>query len=112
MYREFTEFQWAMLRLDVALTASVDVERVANTIRDNGAASAEAWLEKGGEWYLSDGGYSRVVYGEERGKLFLTSNSTDKAKARWNDLTVRGLAIYVERLMREAHGRLLSRGGA
>lgn len=112
MFREFTEFQWAMLRLDAALTQTCDIEHVAHTVSACHFRTPEAWIDRGGEWYLSDGGYSRVVYGED-GKLFLTSNSTDKAKARWkNEPTVQGLVTYVERLMREAYDRLLSRGGA
>jgi len=39
----------------------------------------------GREYYLSDGGYSRVVYLAERGPLQLTGNSTDRVRQRWND---------------------------
>ena len=41
------------------------------------------------EYYLSDGGFSRVVISrrgyDDDGMLFLTSNSTDKVKSRWDD---------------------------
>ena len=35
-------------------------------------------------WYLSDAGYSRVDFSENSGRLFLTSNSTARVKARWD----------------------------
>lgn len=38
---------------------------------------------EGREIYLSDGGYSRVVYNLDTGKLFLTSNSRDQVRAKW-----------------------------
>jgi len=42
--------------------------------------------EPGGHpiWYLSDSGYSRVVWNDDRGDVFLTSNSTSKVKANWD----------------------------
>lgn len=47
----------------------------------------EKWLEQPGGnpiWYMADGGYSRVVWSTETGNLFLTYNSTSKAKANWD----------------------------
>ena len=38
----------------------------------------------GEEYYLSDGGHSRVIF-LHTGELILTSNSLDKPKGRWND---------------------------
>jgi hypothetical protein len=50
--------------------------------------TAKEWLEQAfackREWYLSDGGYSRVCLNEVTGKLFLTSNSTDRVKEAWS----------------------------
>lgn len=34
-------------------------------------------------YYLSDGGYSRVVVDDQSGKLFPTSNSLDRVKNNW-----------------------------
>lgn len=48
----------------------------------------EEWLnDPGGNpiWYMADGGYSRVVWSTETGNLFLTYNSTSKAKANWDN---------------------------
>ena len=39
------------------------------------------WFINRGEYYLSDGGYSRIIFG--RTGLFLTSNSRDEVKAAW-----------------------------
>jgi hypothetical protein len=47
----------------------------------------EKWMaQPGGNpiWYMGDGGYSRVVWNTENGNLFLTDNSTSKAKANWD----------------------------
>ncbi len=38
----------------------------------------------GREYYLSDGGYSRVFYSFEHQQLFLTSNSRPEVVAKWN----------------------------
>ncbi len=41
------------------------------------------FVEGGREFYLSDGGYSRVCYGRRDGKLFLTSNSRQEVVDWW-----------------------------
>jgi hypothetical protein len=103
MYREFNEFQWAMMRLDAALTRRCDIEHVAHMIKDQ-PKTAEAWLERGDEWYLSDGGYSRLFISGDFKQICLDSVSTDKVKSRWDDsLDLRG---YVERLLSEALAKL------
>jgi 8-oxo-dGTP pyrophosphatase MutT (NUDIX family) len=79
----FTPFKRAMFDLDVALT---DRAFQAASQYHHYPDSVEKWYEQPGGnpiWYLSDSGYSRVVYSEETGKLFLTSNSRDQVKARW-----------------------------
>lgn len=43
----------------------------------------ENFVYGGTEYYLADGGYSRVVVDSESRKLFLTSNSRDEVKKRW-----------------------------
>lgn len=46
-------------------------------------------FELGGvEYYLSDGGYSRVCFNDMTGKLFMTSNSTDQAKKQFERLSL------------------------
>jgi hypothetical protein len=78
------EFQQAMGDLDAALTekdfkeATCQFHHMPQTV--------EQFVEQPGGnpcWYLSDGGYSRVVFSMDSGKLFLTSNSTSRVKARW-----------------------------
>lgn len=44
--------------------------------------SIEQYLN-GAEYYLSDGGYSRIVLDILGGRVALTSNSLDKVKANW-----------------------------
>jgi len=78
--------QKLMLDLDVAVTG-VPPERAVSQYHhmpDN----LEEWLEQPGGnpiWYLADSGYSRVVWSTDTGKLFLTYNSTSKAKANWEN---------------------------
>lgn len=35
-------------------------------------------------YYLSDGGYSRIVFNDDTCKIFLASESTDKVKTAWS----------------------------
>lgn len=76
------EFLNAMAELDMALTGK---DREASTAQfHHMPQTPEDWFAKGDlTWYLSDAGYSRVAFGSERGRLFLTSNSTQRVKARW-----------------------------
>jgi len=60
--------------LDVCLT---------NKKRSHSDTEYEDFL-RGNEFYLSDGGYSRVVRYIETGELFLTQNSLQKAKDQWD----------------------------
>ena len=47
-------------------------------------------------YYLSDGGYSRIGISDDTGKLFLTYNSTDRVKERWNNPEVQQLVSDIE----------------
>jgi len=52
------------------------------------------------EYYLSDGGYSRLVFYDTedlRGQLGLTSNSTENAKKNWED-KVKGMNYLITRI--------------
>lgn len=75
---ELNEFQWSMLELDCALTGHSPAE-AWNPIR-NQPSTPEAFIEKSDIWYLSDGGYLRLVFRFETGALFLASESTDKVR--------------------------------
>lgn len=77
-------FQDKMAMLDAALTGA-SYHDIAGQLQHK-PKTAKEWLEQGSalrEWYLSDGGYSRVCVNPETGRLFLTSNSTERAKAAW-----------------------------
>jgi len=45
------------------------------------------------EIYLSDGGYSRVVFSMDTGRLFLTSNSRDEVREAWDGAKVERDAV-------------------
>lgn len=80
------QFQRLMLDLDVAVTG-VPPERAVSQYHHM-PKDLEAWLSQPGGnplWYLADAGYSRVVWSTDTGNLFLTYNSTSKAKANWDN---------------------------
>lgn len=77
--------QKVMIELDVALTGHAPTEVVRQY--HHYPVSLEHWIRRDGFqliWYLSDSGYSRVVWNEEDGKLFLTDNSRAQVKANWD----------------------------
>jgi len=69
--------QDALVALDHALTGKSDTTSGLRT-----TTLSLAFLDH--ELYLSDGGYSRVVFSWDRRGLFLTSNSRREVEARWN----------------------------
>jgi hypothetical protein len=76
--------QGLILALDVALTDKEPEECVGQYHHQ--PSTVEKWLETPGGhpiWYLSDYGYSRIVWDEHKGDVFLTYNSTSKVVARW-----------------------------
>jgi hypothetical protein len=78
------QFQQAMGELDAALTQKSFKE--ATSQFHHMPQTVAEWIEQPGGnplWYLSDGGYSRVVFSMEGGYLFLTSNSSSRVKERW-----------------------------
>lgn len=80
-----SELQGLMLQLDVALTGKDPADVVSQY--HHYPKTLEQWLQRPGGnpiWYLSDGGYSRVVWSTETGRLFLTDNSTSRVKIRWD----------------------------
>lgn len=71
--------------LDAALTSS-SWSVVQHTQRSSELRNEEAaleWAVGGREYYLSDGGYSRIVVSDMDGRLFLTSNSRPQVKEAW-----------------------------
>jgi hypothetical protein len=88
------DFQRLMLNLDAALTGN-EPSRIASQYHHY-PQTVEKWMaEPGGNpiWYLSDGGYSRVVWGIETETLFLTYNSTSRVVARWEHALPQRIAV-------------------
>ena len=103
-------FQKLLLDLDVAVTG-VPAERAVSQYHHL-PKTLEEWLEQPGGnpvMYLADGGYSRVVFNTETGDLFLTYNSTSKAKENWEKAAKQRQAFQdycraeYNRLLREAN---------
>ncbi len=71
--------------LDAFLTGK-DSRTVAQTYRNAANKTPAQWADMRDAYYLSDGGYSRIVCrldDDDVPHLFLTSNSLDGPKARW-----------------------------
>jgi hypothetical protein len=75
------DFGQVLRWLDIALTG-----RTMKNMHDY-ARIAELMLDETcGEYYLSDGGYSRVWMDLDEGKAWVTDNSTAEVKRRWKAL--------------------------
>jgi len=57
----------------------------------------------GSEWYLGDGGYSRMVLRRD-GTLMLTHNSIPRTRAKWDDSEALKLRKAIEEGMKELYG--------
>ena len=92
--------QKAMLDLDSVLTGHYDIEIVRQY--HHYPVNLEHWIKQSPSfqfiWYLSDSGYSRVVWSEESKRLFLTDNSTSKVKANWEKAVPQRQAVEAEML--------------
>lgn len=102
------EFQRLMLDLDVAVTG-VPPERAVSQYHHM-PENLEEWIQQPGGnplWYLADSGYSRVVWSTDTGRLFLTDNSTSKAKANWDKALPQREALT--RYLKAEYERLLGR---
>jgi hypothetical protein len=77
-----TQFQKRLARLDTFLTGRKwkDVEHNARNQR----FTVEKLLGVSAEYYLSDGGYSRIALDQSTGHIFLTSNSLEKPRRNWD----------------------------
>lgn len=98
--------QKLMLALDVAVTG-VPAERAVSQYHHMPENLEEWFQQPGGNpmWYLADSGYSRVVWSTETGNLFLTSNSTSKAKERWEQAKPQRDAL--QQYLKDEYNRLL-----
>ena len=90
-----------MIALDQLLTGKSEKEcaRMSNQVED-----LEKYLS-GSEYYLSDGGYSRVYLSILEDQVFVTSNSLDKVKDNWKTSAVQnlieGLMILIRHIQEE-----------
>lgn len=76
--------QQHILALDSALTG-IPPERCVGQYHHQ-PSTVEEWIQQPGGnplWYLSDSGYSRIVWSTDKGNVFLTYNSTSKVKGNW-----------------------------
>lgn len=93
------QLRTAIIALDRLLTGKTDAE-IEHTARNQPAFFADPLNFLFREYYLSDGGYSRIVLNDEA-KLRLTSNSLDRAKERWASAEAQKLASEIESLFAE-----------
>jgi hypothetical protein len=73
------------MRLLAYLVKMLDCALTGKTWREVGHSMRSQGIQRfidGEEYYLSDGGYSRIVFGNS-GSVFLTSNSLDEARVAW-----------------------------
>lgn len=80
--KPMSSLRYALLDLDCSLTG-VQYTRGLQTAEVSSCSDND--FLHGREYYLSDGGYSRVVYNPLSENLFLTSNSRDEVKIKWNE---------------------------
>lgn len=102
-----TDFQQLMGALDAALTGH-SFERVAQQLHHY-TSDVKAWLfgTDQGVWYLSDGGYSRVAFNFETGRLFLTHNSRQQVVDKWADAApqIAQAERYIRQEVEQAEGK-------
>ena len=109
--RELPPLQQLMLHLDSSLTGH-STESIVRQYHHY-PATVEAWLEEvsGGNpmWYLSDSGYSRIVWDPCGKSLFLTDNSRREVVARWDAAMPERMALL--RYLNAEYDRLGGYGG-
>jgi hypothetical protein len=90
--RERTELQFLLAKLDHALTGK-RWKDCFHTARNQHVDFDS--LTSGGDcaYYLSDGGYSRLVVSSQDYRLFLTSNSRKQVKDRWDKCAAERKAV-------------------
>jgi hypothetical protein len=92
-----TDLNDTLFFLASALTGKTDREVFAS-IHERSVNS----LVDGQEFYLPDGGYSRIVVSAFSGKAFLTDNSREAVKEAWG--RCRELISDLEEQVRQARG--------
>jgi hypothetical protein len=78
-------FTCKLMALDAALTGK-DQRAVEHNLRGQiEFAEPNNWMMPADAYYLSDGGYSRLVYWPAARRLSLTSNSIPPARRAWGN---------------------------
>lgn len=80
--------EWVVPRLDTALTGHA-LPATSGKFKARSASTED--LVFGDIYYLSDGGYSRIVFILEAHRLVLCSEPRPEVKAKWDDPVV---AVY------------------
>ncbi len=98
-----TDLREFVIRLDSLLTGKGDDARRNAAQQHYFFTDVPTFVERlmTGSYYLSDGGYSRLVGDDERGIVGLASVSRDQVKARWDDLEVQSLVSEVNSILTE-----------
>jgi len=97
------EFAELFIRLDMALTGKerTQAERTASHSRHVLTDPITYVTSNEREYYLSDGGYSRIVANDE-GKVWVTSNSLQRVKDAWNTPEAQELASLIGKAITDA----------
>jgi len=93
-----TNFQEAVIALDAALTGSSH-ETAALQLRCLGHQIVREFtprqFRRGDAYYMSDGGYSRLICDPDDGSVFLSFVSLDRVKAKWDECSELVKAVEV-----------------
>ena len=89
-------FRELMIELDMALTGKD--RRAAEHTAKQPAADIGSFLTTQREYYLSDGGYSRVV-ADFDGRIWPTSNSLARVKEEWEQPNVQRIVSALSKLI-------------
>lgn len=92
-----------LVALDAQLTGhSIHGARLAADPQRDKVESLKTWSKI--EYYLSDGGYSRVWVDPFEGEVFLGDNSLASVKRRWDDMNTQWIVTIIKQWL--AAGRV------
>ena len=101
--KQFNRLVIMLAALDAFLTFKDYRECKRHAVRSDTVYGLLSWADV---FYLSDGGYSRVGYDDCPGKLYLTYNSRDEVRKRWDmqDAWLKQLKEEITELVVSLHG--------
>jgi hypothetical protein len=88
-------------RLDSLLTGRPETETLVTANRQQHLLDPEAFLTMSDAYYLSDGGYSRILADDETGRLRLSGVSRREVAEMWDTVAVRDARARVEAILRD-----------